>query len=396
MKTLPSDNHQAKTTSSRHLPALTGVRFFAIFHIFLHHLWANYFYISGTSEDTKGLLIGLKDAPQTLLTFMANGWVSTSLFFLLSGFILSFLYWQEDGNLRTTKRHFWLLRFARIYPIHIAVLIILVLLNYQRAYQEHGSISFLISSAVGTAALLQAWIPTWVPMWNWPSWTISAMIFLYIVMPYLIQGLNKLSQRQLLFTLMAMPLISLLPTAGYILLLSSGVEWSMTLEIFFSSFPVFWIPYFVAGLIMPRVFSIQAYGKNAQSPRLLAWGDLAFLIVIGIALMPGLAQPFVFIIRQGLLMPLFIIFLLDLARGKGLVARLLSLPGIHFLGELGFSIFIWQAVVFSFLFWSLTAIPGIGPYQVWIAIIAIIAIAVPSTFWVEKPIAKWIRRKFAN
>lgn len=394
MATLSPTNNDAGNTRAAHMPALTGVRFFAIFHIFLHHLWANYYYVSGTSEATQGLLIGLKDAPDWVMTFMANGWVSTSLFFLLSGFILSFLYWGEDGSMLISKKRFWILRFARIYPIHIAVVVILVLLKFQNSMEENASMGALISSAFGTAALIQAWFPPWIPMWNWPSWTISVMVFLYLIMPCLIKLLSRLSHRQLVITLVAMPFLSLLPTAAYTVLLKLGVPWNMTFEMFFSHFPLFWIPYFVAGMVMTRIFSLNRTQDKQQSTVLFAWGDLAFLLVIAISLIPNLEQPYVFVFRQGLLMPLYMVFLLDLARGKGLIARLFSLPGTHFLGKIGFSMFIWQAVIFAGLFISLSVFPASAPYQVWLAIAAIFILAIPSTYLVEKPLVKLIRRKY--
>jgi peptidoglycan/LPS O-acetylase OafA/YrhL len=40
--------------------------------------------------------------------------------------------------------------------------------------------------------------------------------------------------------------------------------------------------------------------------------------------------------------------------------------------------------------------PAIGPYQIWIAIALIMALAIPSTYLVEKPIARFIRRKYID
>ena len=48
------------------------------------------------------------------------------------------------------------------------------------------------------------------------------------------------------------------------------------------------------------------------------------------------------ILRHGALLPLYMLVLYDLALGRGLVARVFSLPGMNFLGQLSFSIFIWQ------------------------------------------------------
>lgn len=384
-------NGEAKNA---HLPALTGVRFFAIFHIFLHHIWAIYTYHSGKTEATKGLFIGLKDAPELLMVVMSNGWVSTSLFFLLSGFILSYLYWDQEGQLAISKRRFWTLRFARIYPVHIIVLAILVAIKLPGYLYENVSIGFLSSSVVGTAALLQAWIPQWISVWNWPTWTISVMIFMYLIMPLLISILSKLSRRQLIITLVIMPFVSVVPSAVYAYMLASGAPWSMNTELFFANFPLFWVPYFVAGMLMTRIFCLHRSHPEPPQPSIFSLGDIAFIFVLVIAFMPDIEQPTRLFIRQGLLMPLYIVFVLDLARGKGLMAKIFALPGTGFLGETGFSIFIWQSVVFSAAFMSLLFFPAIGPYQVWLAVALVMALAITSTFLIEKPIVRLIRIKY--
>ena len=53
-------------------------------------------------------------------------------------------------------------------------------------------------------------------------------------------------------------------------------------------------------------------------------------------------RPWRHILRHGALMPLYMLVLYDLALGRGFVARLFSLPGMSFLGQTSFSIFIWQ------------------------------------------------------
>jgi peptidoglycan/LPS O-acetylase OafA/YrhL len=380
--------------NSSHLPALTGVRFFAIFHIFLHHLWAMYNYHNSKTDGTQGLLIGLEDAPESLLVFMSNGWVSTSLFFLLSGFILAYLYWGEDDQFTTTKRRFWVLRFARIYPIHLIVLVILFFLKFPNYLDENLPLASLISSAVGTSVLFQAWVPAWIPLWSWPSWTISVMIFLYLLMPYLVDIMSRLSRRQQIMTLVLMPFVSIIPTAVYASMTTMGVSWSMNKELFFGNFPLFWVPYFVAGMLMTRIFSLNRFRAKQQTPAAFAWGDLAFFLVIVIACLPDIEQPIRYFIRQGLLMPLYIIFVLDLARGKGLMAKIFALPGTGFLGEIGFSIFIWQSVVMTAVFISLSLYPAIAQYQVCLAVILVMALAIPSTYLIEKPFVRFIRRKY--
>ncbi len=381
-------------TNDYYLPALTGIRFFAIFHIFLFHLWATY--RSEKPEGMENLLMGFDDAPQTLAVFMSNGWISTSLFFLLSGFILAYLYWGEDGQLITTKRRFWSLRFARIYPIHLIVMTIILMLQVPWYLSQDMPLSTLVPSALATMALVQAWIPPWIPLWSWPTWTISALVFLYLCMPWLMKTLSCLSRRQMVIALIAMPFVSIIPTLGYAARMAAGAPWSMNVDMFVANTPVFWVPYFAAGMLMTRIFSLSRFNPVPSSPSWFAWGDVAFIIVVAIGCTPGIEQPLKFFIRQGLLMPFFVVMVLDLARGKGLMAKVFSLPGTGFLGETGYSIFIWQSVILIGCYVSLMFIPAIGPYQIWIAIAFIMALAILSTFLVEKPLARVIRRKFID
>jgi len=381
-------------TNDYYLPALTGIRFFAIFHIFLFHLWATY--SSNKHEGMENLLMGFDDAPQTLLVFLSNGWISTSLFFLLSGFILAYLYWGEDGRLITTKRRFWSLRFARVYPIHLIVMTIILLLQVPWYLSQDMPLGTLVPSVFATMALVQAWIPPWIPLWSWPTWTISALVFLYLIMPWLMTVLSRLSRRQMVMSLIAMPFVSSIPTLAYAARMAAGAPWSMNVDMFVANTPLFWVPYFAAGMLLTRIFSLSRFSPAPSNPSWFAWGDVAFIIVIAIGCTPGIEQPLKFFIRQGLLMPFFMVMVLDLARGKGLMAKVFSLPGTGFLGETGYSIFIWQSIILIGSYVSLTIFPSIGPYQIWIAIVFIMALAILSTYLVEKPIARVIRRKYID
>ena len=92
-------------------------------------------------------------------------------------------------------------------------------------------------------------------------------------------------------------------------------------------------------------------------------------------------------------MPLYMLVLYDLALGRGFVARLFSLPGMGFLGQTSFSIFIWQNFMMI--------IGGIVAYtnrdstsaSFWVAVIGLTVMAMISTYWIEKPIAKRLRRR---
>ena len=393
----PSNNNKKihGELPDHYLPALTGIRFFAIFHIFMFHLLSMYGSL-GQSEEFKGLLSGFDDAPRFLVTLASNGWISTSLFFLLSGFILSYLYWGEDGKLTTTSRKFWFMRMARIYPIHLIVMALILMAQVPWYLGQEMPLTTLIPSAVATVALVQAWVPPWIPLWSWPAWTISVLVFLYLIMPWLMDMLGRLSRTQMIIVMIAMPFVSVTPTFIYAAWLETGADWNMNVDMFVANNPLFWVPYFTVGMLMTRIFSISRFNPPQARPSRFSWGDVAFIIVLGIAFTPGIEQPLKFFIRQGLSMPLFVVIVLDLARGRGLLARFFTLPGTGFLGETGYSMFIWQSVVMMTMAISFMVVPGIGPFQIWIAIALIMALAIPSTHLIEKPLARVIRRKYID
>jgi len=174
----------------------------------------------------------------------------------------------------------------------------------------------------------------------------------------------------MIWTLIAMPFISIVPTLGYVAYLRAGNIATQNLDIFIANFPIFWVPYFVAGMLMTRVFSLSRYIPAPSKPATVGWGDVAFIMIVAIAITPGIEQPLKFLIRQGLAMPLYMMLLLDLACGRGVVSRLFSLPGTGFLGEMG--------------------------YQIWISVALIMGLAIPSTYLIEKPLTRVIRDRWID
>lgn len=378
------------------MPALTGIRIFAIFHIFCFHLWT--LYAMEKPPEVANMLSGMQNLPDTLLTFIANGWMSTSFFFVLSGFILAYLYWGHDGNLNVPRRTFWISRMARIYPIHILLMLVTVLglASYKLSLGQDPVT--LALSAIANLALVQAWFPTYVPIWSWPTWTISALVFLYLVMPFIMPALAKLSRRSAVTLLCVLPLLSLIPTAIYAYFFPTGTEPQQFWQIFIGSTPIFWLAHFVAGMLLSRVFAISRYDtafKEGTQPW-LAWGDLALLLVITIACTPGIEEPFKFFLRHGLMMPLYLVIIIDLARGRGIAARLFALPGMKFIGETGFSVFIWQNIVMMACGAIVMANPDAGENQFYWALVAMILIGIFSTYVMEKPFSRLLRRKLLN
>jgi peptidoglycan/LPS O-acetylase OafA/YrhL len=382
------------------LTALNGMRFFAVFHIFLYHLWSVRFETpngQGPKGPFASAYANMESFPAWLNNLIAHGYLSTSFFFLLSGFILAYLYWAPGGELATSRQHFWWQRLTRIYPAHLIALTVTILLFLPRYFFDPSAppIPLAVASAVATATLTQAWVPPLVPIWSWPTWAISAVVFLYLIMPWLMRVLSKLTRAQQIALLVASPVISLIPTIVFLQFFPDGGKDHQNWQIFLGSTPLFWVAHFVAGMLMSRIFGISKF-DTAWKTRPKPWlslGDLALIAVLVLCLMPPHDQAWRHILRHGALMPLYMVALYDLATARGFIARVFSLPGMNFLGQLSFSVFIWQNLFLALGFGMAAAAPQSTSISFWFAVVGLLVMSVISTRFIEKPLARRLRKR---
>ncbi|MES2443804.1 MAG: acyltransferase [Pseudomonadota bacterium] len=124
-----------------------------------------------------------------------RGYLWVDFFFLLSGYVLSMSYLDPlgGGGLREAGA-FLRARIARIVPMHLAALGLLALLVVvldptQRGLGGAHFWSFLDRPSYGylalQSALLQVWNYPATVSWNIPSWSISAEMHVYLLLPLL-------------------------------------------------------------------------------------------------------------------------------------------------------------------------------------------------------------------
>lgn len=151
------------------LPALTGIRILAAYYVVLLHTGSGYFNRHG--------------APLWIDHFLAKGYMAVSLFFVLSGFILAYTYKGKITGV-TNVAHFWEARFARIYPVYLLALALMVPFSRDVTLPQR----FIVLSMV------QTWIP-WKPYlvgaWNFPSWSLSVEAFFYLCFPAILPWLSR-------------------------------------------------------------------------------------------------------------------------------------------------------------------------------------------------------------
>ena len=104
------------------------------------------------------------------------GGYGVSLFFVLSGFILCHAYcgtrWHQRSYLSFLGK-----RLARVYPLHVAVLLGTVLLYEAARPFGYNQPAFDLALFLRHLTLTQAWWDYTMGMWNQASWSISAEWF---------------------------------------------------------------------------------------------------------------------------------------------------------------------------------------------------------------------------
>ena len=145
--------------------SLTSLRFFAALLVFLSH---NQLVVSENSGIQK-----------IVNQISLNGYVGVTVFFILSGFILTLNY-SKDSNFfqHNNIKFFYVSRFARIYPMYLFALIV-CLLSYLKNNQSTSG--WLIH-----ALTLQTWSAdvNFAFAFNGPGWSVGVETFLYLCFPF--------------------------------------------------------------------------------------------------------------------------------------------------------------------------------------------------------------------
>ena len=345
------------TTHRKSLNALTGIRFFAAMQVVLFHF-------GGTYAQRHG-------APRVITNFLANGWIAVTLFFILSGFILSYNYVgqvEKPGG----KRRFWEARFARIYPVYLLSLLL--------------SLPFVnsLSAGLGIAVLtmVQAWNPEhpeYAFAWNTTAWTLSIEAFFYLVFPFLLPHIQKLSSRMMQ---------ALLGITIAVMVL--GHTMTHTVEQLsvrtFIPVPVFRFPEFFAGMLMGLLF-LRADPVRRGSLRVYA------SLIAAVAILCTVQGPWLSLIA----IP-YTILIYEMAVGSSFVARMLGHKSLVLLGGASYAIYLLQIPIRSWVHFAITGTRDLkvdhAGIDALLSPIILIGVSIAAFLFWEEPARIWLRKMF--
>ena len=250
----------------KELNGLTGLRFLAAFYVFIFHIH---------------LRTPFTFLPAPMATIISMGAIGVNLFFVLSGFILTYAHLKDfpEPALPTPSYYgtFLLKRVARIYPAYLIGLA--ATLGVSIFLQDFPSPFPLIVAL--DATMLQSYFPSLAMLWyGGGAWSVSTEFFFYLLFPFLLPLLLRLPGKALLPLLVLAVVASSLP--GLFYATHPGV---LSVQATYA-FPPCRLPEFVCGVLLGLLIIRRDFRVPEWSVLLLLLGTALYLAKFGFRL-PG-------------------------------------------------------------------------------------------------------------
>jgi peptidoglycan/LPS O-acetylase OafA/YrhL len=369
--------------SSGHIQALTALRFFAALLVVLFH--------HGQAQFTS--------APIWLQNVIKGGYVGVPFFFILSGFILAYNYAAQAEAQTLDNRRFWVARFARIYPVYAASLLLsapMFMAAIMSTGKADGVLGQIGLHAVASFALAQSWIPAWAFVWNGPAWSLSVEAFFYLSFPFIMKTLTRRQRGRILAGIVVVGVSfvavgKLIPSMNALVAAQRLLGWAN---------PLLWLPLFLAG-----IWAGEQYLQQEQTSRWRQWVSVRSsamglgVVMLIVVLMAANLQRFSQLLYCYLLAPLCAL-LISLLAGKGSwFGRIISRPMLVLLGEASYSLYILHRPIhdwFSWMerHWSLPSTNSTLGFLLYLAVC--LAFSVLTLKAIEYPCRDWIKRQFGS
>lgn len=307
---------------ARELKALNGLRFPACLIIFMAHVpdWA--------WPDSAAFAA-------IAMPFSVQAHAAMPIFFILSGVVLTHVYAQivaPSGRRaadRTGSGIFFVSRIARLFPLHLLTLFLILPLAWQRGEVE-------LPPLLAHLTLTQTFIPDIATflVFNRPSWSLSTELFFALVFPFLLPPLLRLGPRAKIAVLIGVTLAPLLAAALVDVIGRGG-----TYALYFN--PLARLADFIAGILIYALWRHYKWQLNGA-----AW-EVAAVILFFASLFLTLDFPAPYR-HCAFFVPAGVLLMIVSIDGEGPVRRFLASGPMRYLGRLAFAFYIIQYVVISY------------------------------------------------
>jgi peptidoglycan/LPS O-acetylase OafA/YrhL len=295
-------------TPAPELPALTSLRGIAAVGVLLFHSSYYAYHFAGGSPPW----------------LWRRGYLAVDLFFFLSGFVLTHVYGRrltEQESWPAIGRFLWA-RFCRIYPASFFSTAVLVLAYTVGNLPFPGDASFAKQLVAALLLLQVPWLDDIVI--NSPSWSISAELYAYLLFPFLVPLICRLSPHAA--AIFGVPL--LLAVAADHTVFSHEQQnfgWGALIRA---------LPEFLVGAFTYRFYCERIFCRF--------WEKDATLIGISLLIIAACLTD----VSDGAIVVLLLALLLASVHNSGKLTVLLNARTLRWLGEASYSIYIFQILPF--------------------------------------------------
>lgn len=358
------------------VPALTSIRFLAALTVVLSHY-----------RELELLAV-----PAWFFSFVDGGRSAVSLFFVLSGFILTFTY--RDAMATDGPRNFYVARVARIYPVVLFALGVgsivttwLLVTHNDTLLLKWYSLKSMVYLGLAVSFICQTLLITaWFPFaavnqpWNGPASSVSCEAFFYAMFPLLLRRFVAMRPATLAFTMLG----CWLAQGALIVMLQYALPVARN-HFLIGALPLTRIAEFAIGMGAALAYQgLRARGGPTHISG-VALVSASLVVLCAIACWQPVSPVFYL---QG---PFFAALILGLALLERPVLGLLNQRWLVRLGEASYSLFLIH-VPLAYL----AILTGFRSPNGWIPLVFTLLFSVAMFTYFEEPMRRLIRARFRS
>ena len=331
--------------------------------------------------------------PDDFTLFISRGYLWVDFFFILSGFIMCYIYGSKFSQGRGHRQtlEFYITRFARIYPLHFAVLLAFVGIEFGQLLTvqllDVGGVS-VFSEGTSPASLITNLLLIHslgvhdTLTWNSPSWSISTEAAVYVVFPFLIA--TRLVQSR----------------GGNAVLLLGAVGLLVGLQVARGNLDITYdygilrcIADFSIGILIYRLSGALAGPSTGTASAMQA------VAAVGIAVL----------LHHGawdvLAIPLFALLIYACKDDRGWLPTIMAARPFHALGLISYSVYLTHTFVLSVFKQNWGAVlpklavfdmPAVALALAGVQLVIILGLSAFTYRWIEEPGRHYLRRRLSG
>lgn len=311
-----------------------------------------------------------------------NAWLFVDLFFLLSGVVLTYRYLEAIGDRAVDGRQFFDLRLSRLYPLHVAALLVCAAVQWTCRARHQPTLIYPNNNDLYHFTLQLFYLHTFFEYgwsFNEPSWSVSGEVLVYLL--FFVYARRDRKQY--------VPLAAITVVVG---IAAQSPGWS--LPIINGLLGRALVGFFLGSLGYLFMRELDQRGRGL----VFGWGCLGALTILCVlASLIGFHELIGTDPRTNAL-AVFPLVIFASLRVPPLV-RLLSIRPLTFLGDISYAVYLIHVplqLIFLYIMRATnTVVPTESPWMLAGFAVVLIGAATATHYGFERPMRRWLRTREA-